>query len=75
MPDYQDGIRVSDDPLEFSDNHFMDLNLNEKDTILMFVDEDKLEEPYMKVFREASKKFVGDDEIQFGHTTMTRDPE
>jgi thiol-disulfide isomerase/thioredoxin len=66
---------MPDDPLEFNDNHFINLSLHEKDTILMFVDEDKLEEPFMKVFREASAKFVGDNEIQFGYTTMTRDPE
>ena len=49
--EYRDGMRKLSDPLEFSDNHFINLSLHEMDTILMFVDEDKLEEPYMKVFR------------------------
>ena len=74
--DYQhdDDYVKEKDPLEFGDSHFMNLSLHEKDTILMFVDHDKMDSPYMKVFREAAEKH-GEDSVQFGYTTMERNAE
>ena len=62
------------DPLSFGDAQFVALSFDEKDTILMFVDDDKLDEPYMKVFREAADKFQ-DQDIQFSYTSISTDAE